>query len=303
MRDALLRDLAAVNDVEITTTYDARLETPMLVHQAIPLTVENDNWRIWGQCIEAADAVWLIAPETGGVLSQLTLVAESRHKILLGSSATAIDIASSKYATYKALLADGINIVPTYRPDAWEPTFHGQWVAKLDDGVGCEDSGYFETSEALMSWINQGRQTSHIIQPLMPGIPASISMLCKKGQAWLLSCNRQKIRRESGKFIYNGSVLNGMAQHWPAFEMLAQRVASAIPDLAGYVGVDVLVDGNEVAVLEVNPRLTTSYTGLNEALDYNPAKLVLDLLYNDGFQSADFNMPKAISRNVVEVTL
>jgi predicted ATP-grasp superfamily ATP-dependent carboligase len=44
------------------------------------------------------------------------------------------------------------------------------------------------------------------------------------------------------------------------------------------VGID-LVDTDEgPVVLEVNPRLTTSYVGLADTIGTNPAGLVLDLL-------------------------
>lgn len=303
MRDALLRDLGALQDAKVTITYDTRLPAPTCVRQAIPVSMQDDVWQIWSQCIADADAVWPIAPETGGVLLRLTELVNSSHKILLGCGAEGVKLASSKLATYLALQAADVSTVATYMLENWPKNQMTHWVAKPDDGAGCEDSAYFATSHALANWIAQGREASHVIQPFKSGIPASISMLCKQGQAWLLSCNQQKITLDSGAFIYHGSVLNGMAEHWSAFEILAQQVACAIPSLAGYVGVDILVDANQISVLEVNPRLTTSYAGLHEAIGCNPARLVLDLLYNHDFQPAAFTMPKKISRNVAEVTL
>ena len=69
-----------------------------------------------------------------------------------------------------------------------------------------------------------------------------------------------------------------------------------LPGLAGYVGMDVIVDDGRVTVLEINPRLTTSYAGLHRAIGRNPAGLVLDLLYNGCMVEAD-----KLQRNVVEV--
>jgi predicted ATP-grasp superfamily ATP-dependent carboligase len=50
-----------------------------------------------------------------------------------------------------------------------------------------------------------------------------------------------------------------------------------MPELWGYAGVDVMRCEQELRVLEVNPRLTTSYAGLRRSLGINPAALVLDL--------------------------
>ena len=297
MRDALLRDLSNLHDMEVTATHDARLPPPQHADRAIPLHHNDGVWQVWSECVLNADAVWLIAPETGGVLSGLTELVISHGKTLLGSSLEAVNLTTSKHATYQALRAAGICTVPTYQFSDWPQDSANAWVAKPDDGAGCEDSGYFESSVALLDWM-QGREATHIIQPYQQGIPASISMLCKQGQAWLLSCNRQKITLESGKFTYTGSVLNGMAEHGKNFEAIAGQVATAIPGLAGYVGVDLIVDNDQIYVLEINPRLTTSYAGLHEAVGCNPAKLVIDLFYNE-----DFRFPQEISSNIVEITL
>ena len=53
-----------------------------------------------------------------------------------------------------------------------------------------------------------------------------------------------------------------------------------------------------MTVLEINPRLTTSYVGLRRAMDCNPAQLVLDMFYN-----AAFERPLTMARNVVEISL
>jgi tyramine---L-glutamate ligase len=58
------------------------------------------------------------------------------------------------------------------------------------------------------------------------------------------------------------------------------------------------VEGEQIFVLEINPRLTTSYVGLHDAMGYNPTRLVIDLFYNE-----DFQFPQKISRNIVEITL
>lgn len=304
MRDVLLRDLfelkntAELQDVEIITTYDARLPPPQHANQVIPINHNDDVWQVWSRCTASADAVWPIAPEASGALSRLTELVSKHHKVLLGCPLEAVNITASKHATYQALRAAGICTVPTYILADWPQNSANAWVAKPDDGAACVDSGYFESAQKLLNWMQQGREATHIIQPYQQGIPASISMLCKQGQAWLLSCNRQKIRLESGKHTYTGSVLNGMAEHSPAFEAIAKSVAKAIPGLSGYVGVDVIVDNSQIYVLEINPRLTTSYAGLHQAMGRNPAKLVIDLFYNK-----DFQFPQEISRNIVEITL
>jgi tyramine---L-glutamate ligase len=75
-------------------------------------------------------------------------------------------------------------------------------------------------------------------------------------------------------------------------------VARALPGLAGYVGVDLMVGESGMTVLEINPRLTTSYVGMHAAIGDNPARMVLDLFYNHPFE-----LPVNLARNLVEIAL
>ena len=62
------------------------------------------------------------------------------------------------------------------------------------------------------------------------------------------------------------------------FLFLARQIARAVPSLWGYVGVDFVSTASGPVVLEINPRLTTSFCGLRSALGINVGRLVLDLL-------------------------
>lgn len=299
MLEVLLDDIAALAGMEILTTRDARLAPLSGAVEVIQIGQEEDVWLVWERCILEADAFWPIAPENGGVLARLSNLAEKHGKVLLGSSPHAVALTASKYQTFMALRAAGLHAVPTFRPADNSMTDAGPWVGKPDDGAGCEDTRCFFDRIRMQSWLSRnGRMQTHVVQPYMPGTAASLSMLCKDGQAWLLSCNRQLVELQGGKFRYRGSVLNDMRRHWDEFESIAQAVSKAMPGLAGYVGVDVLVDEKQAQVLEVNPRLTTSYAGLRRAIGCNPARLVVDLLYNGGFRS----LPH-IARNIVEIRL
>lgn len=279
MLQALLRDLAEIPGLELVTTLDPRVSLPSLSAMVIPCGT-GDIWARWEACIRDADAVWPLAPESGGLLERLSRLVAQHGKCLLNSSPDAVALAASKYATCRKLADAGLAVAPTFRCGEALPPQAGLWVAKPDDGVGCEMTRCGERN-ALLEWLRDtGGQETHVLQPYLPGIPASLSMLCREGQAWLLSANRQRVALREGEFFYQGSQVNGLAEDWPAFELLASRVADAMPGLAGYVGVDVLVRGGALTLLEVNPRLTSSYPGLRAATGLNAAVLVLDLLYN-----------------------
>lgn len=298
MLRSLLVDLSEVSGIVVTTSRDSRLpllDVPMETATVFP---ESDFLRCLQKCIDAVDAVWLIAPETNRVLEYLSAMVIRAGKKLLGCTPDAVAITTGKYSTSALMAERGVAVVPSFRPQELKVEA-GIWVVKPDDGAGCEDTCCFTNHADLMAWLEQSdRMRSHIVQPYLSGEPASLSMLCRNGKAWLLSCNRQLIQLNQGRFSYHGSVLNGMANCWAAFALTAQHVAQAIPGLAGYVGVDLVVTSNEIIVLEINPRLTTSYVGLRRAMNFNPARLVLDMFYNE-----DFELPLTMTRNVVEICL
>jgi len=299
MLEALLSDLAELSGIELLTTRDLRLPPLNSRAEVVGVAPEQNVGQIWADCLKQSDAFWPVAPESGGVLAQMSDLAIVENKILLNSGPSAVRLAASKLATSIKLADAGIPVVPTFRAKEWQLAGEGPWVAKPDDGIGCEDSRVFHASDAMPAWLAMGdRWQSHVVQPLITGTPASISMLCGNGDAILLSCNRQLIEMIDDQFYYHGSLLNGMQEYWSDFEAIAQAVAKAIPELAGYVGIDVLVGEGQIFVLEVNPRLTTSYAGLHRAMGSNPARLIVDLIYNGGFRP-----PPVIERNIVEVRL
>jgi len=299
MRDAVLQDLNQLLGISTLCTYDSRLPKPPHAHQAV--MAGHDVWALWKQCIAEADAVLPIAPETGNVLLALTDAIQARDKTLIGCSAEGVALASSKLATYSVLQSAGVDAVSTYETASFPAHQFERCVVKPDDGAGCSDAQVLSRDEFNEWCINH--KAGYVAQPYLEGVPASLSMLCNQGQAWLLSCNRQKVTVvSSGAFVYQGSVLNGVGECWHEFAQLAKAVAQAIPSLTGYIGVDVIIHKNGISVLEINPRLTTSYVSLHKAMGCNPAELLLDLLYNSRFSSQAFHMP-AIQRNIVDVSL
>jgi predicted ATP-grasp superfamily ATP-dependent carboligase len=114
-----------------------------------------------------------------------------------------------------------------------------------------------------------------------------------------LSCNKQHVSSDSDTFSLKGVTINGMQAYRQRFETLARKVAKMLPDASGYIGVDVIVDAinDKIYVVEINPRLTTSYVGLHEAIGHNPAKIILESITD-----ANFTMP-VLQRNVIEIAL
>src|SRR5262249_34540847 len=84
-----------------------------------------------------------------------------------------------------------------------------------------------------------------------------------------------------GRFHYLGGELP-LPEPWAHRAAdLARRALSVIKGLRGYIGVDLVlgekVDGSGDQVMEINPRLTTSYVGLRVLAQSNLAEAMLHL--------------------------
>lgn len=277
MLGAVLREIGALPSVSAISTRDPRLPAPDTGASFLVPAGGEDIWDMWGRAVEAADALWPIAPETGGALERMSRLAAAGGKRLLGSSPEAVRIAGSKRATCEVLARHGIPTVETRTAEAGLPPSRFGWVVKPDDGAGAEDSHIFEDAEAAARWLAGAESAGRVVQPFLPGEAASLSVLFREGRAFVLSCNRQDVARAGGTFRYRGFDVGAREDLRPALEEIAQKIAKALPGLFGYAGIDLMMTADGPVVLEINPRLTTSYAGLGAALERNVAGLVLDL--------------------------
>lgn len=270
--DALLADLGALPGVEVCTMTARGTRGP---GGALPDQAFGERF---AACMEAADAVWPMAPESEGLLENLSRQILRGKRILLGSAPGAVRVAGSKFKVARALAEGGVPAVPTYRPHASLPDGEGAWVVKPDDGAGCADTRLFSDRVAALAWIRTSGLQGYILQPFVAGKLGSLSLICCDGAAHLLARNQERVAVHDNRFHFLGSTVNGLLDADGALERLAQQVAAALPTLWGYVGVDIILTDHGAVVLDVNPRLTAAYAGLHASIGCNPAGLVIDLL-------------------------
>jgi tyramine---L-glutamate ligase len=273
---SLARDLAAISGVSIRIARDAAIDLGGLPPSVETITIDEplDDWP---PILRGVDAVWPIAPETDGILEDVTRLVLRSGRILLGSRLDALAIARSKAATTHHLAACNIPVVPSFPLDGPLPAATQGWVVKPDDGAGSVDTRLFAEAGALNRWAAAHEAGGWIVQPFVPGTAASLVILAQDGAAWLLTCNLQHVDCAGGMFCYRGGIVGGAEERRRAFEPLAEQIVAALPGLWGLVGVDIIDAREGPLVLEVNPRITTSYVGLADSIGDNPAALVLAL--------------------------
>jgi len=117
-----------------------------------------------------------------------------------------------------------------------------------------------------------------IAQKRVRGKAASACVISTEDKALSVSLNRQLVTlaspdKESG--YYGGVVPFEHPLERKALRT-AERVVEAFSGLKGYVGVDMILTEEEPVIMEVNPRLTVSYIGLNKAANFNPAEAIVN---------------------------
>jgi predicted ATP-grasp superfamily ATP-dependent carboligase len=293
MLNALLNNLTRLSRFDITVMLDWRIDQ-LVCETSINKVIikpEHDITEEFTRLVEQSDAVWPIAPEFDDILQTLCQTVESLGKILLTSPATAVAIAGNKLKTYELLSQHQIAAVPTRMfNDAYSP---GEWIVKPVDGVGCADS-YVVNRRQDFERI-AARKSSYIIQPHLQGAKTSLSCLFKHGRGWLVCVNLQRFEVVNGQYHLTDIVVNHHRDPG-SYRQLITKIASALPELWGYVGID-LIENTQTWVLEINPRLTTSFVGIYDALGINIVEAVLQLLHGEPIFNPACNKPIIVQAN------
>jgi predicted ATP-grasp superfamily ATP-dependent carboligase len=276
MLQALMHDVTDAGITDIVTTRDYRLEH--VEGECMVLDKHDNVWNIWGSIMQTVDAVWPIAPETDGDLLRLSELAIQCGCKLFGCMPEGVANAGSKLKTYQLLSHHHIPSIETYTVDGYVPDFDDGWILKPDDGVGGGDCRLFYDRRALEEAITVlQNQDNYVVQPYIKGNPASLSMLCYKQTGELMASNRQQFVFSDTQGHLEMITVNGLADQWSTVEPVARKIAAAIPGLAGYVGVDLILTRNGPIIVEINPRLTTAYVGLRKSIGVNPVAMIINL--------------------------
>lgn len=286
MLQTLAQELTALSCFQISILLDWRCMQFELSDniEIIPVKKNQCIYDLLPALIDRSDYVWPIAPEMDNVLYKIsTLVEERKNVQLLNSTSAAVAICSNKLSTFQTLKQHGVAVVETYQFSNNSQEFSGLCVIKPKDGAGCLNS-FLITNKHEFQQICQKIEdkSNYVIQPYLKGDTLSLSCLFKDGNAWLLCCNQQQVLVRQGQFVLHACLVNIASEIKQSYQQLINQVADIIPGLWGYVGIDIILNPyNQAIILEINPRLTTSYTGIYQSLGINVAKAVINLLVKD----------------------
>jgi len=294
MLQALLDNLSLLSNIKVELLLDWRFFGKLDTHMMNVFLIHphHDFSTQYKQLAQTCDAVWPIAPESDGILQNLCKIAEQYGCKLLTSSSSAVAITANKLTTYQILHQNHIATVPTqlFNPSMSYPD--DLWMLKPIDGVGCADSFLCSGQNGFKQL---AEQVDYIIQPHIEGKKTSLSCLFKEGKVWLLSANLQHFTIANNQYHLAAVTVN--CANTESYQSLASDIGRTFPDLWGYVGIDLIETPEQILVLEINPRLTSSFVGIRAALGLNVAELVLSLINNEPNITMPYNHAITINLN------
>jgi tyramine---L-glutamate ligase len=292
MVQAITADFCALPGAEVWTTRDQRL--PPLHPPACRVTIiagVDAERRAIEELAASADWTMLIAPETANCLAQRCDWVTAAGGRLLSPSKPVVSLTTDKHATAQWLSSRGIPVprgvlLPRspFQDDLAFPL-----VLKPLDGCGSEGL-HLVQSAAELSALNYNQPLR--CEEFIPGLAASVAVLCGPAGNYSLPAGEQCLTAD-GRFTYLGGRLPLPADLDRRARRLAESAVAMLPTPLGYIGVDLVLgdapDGSGDRIIEINPRLTTSYVGLRAASRTNLAAALLataeghapDLCFND----------------------
>ncbi len=279
MRDAVVNDLLRTGDCAVSVAAGPQASEVPAGARALRPPAGVEAAAFVADQARQHELVWVIAPESGGVLAQMRRVVGIER--WLGCDAAAIELTSSKRATLARAAEHGVTTPLAFATSAASPATR-RWVVKPDDGAGAVATRVHNTHAAARDDLDTRRQHGEaaVLEAWVAGEPLSLSMLCCEGRTELLSVNRQQLTVDAcGVLSFTGVQIDALPRDDARTGTLrgwAQMLARAIPGLRGYVGIDLVWHAQRGPVLiEVNPRVTMAYVGLSAALNRNVASAVL----------------------------
>jgi len=246
----------------------------------LPVRSPGEDLEVLERLAPQADWTVVIAPELDGLLEARLEIVVSAGGRLLGPSPELAALAADKQRLAEHLAAAGVPVaegVSTGPACPLPGDFSYPAVFKPRFGAGSQDV-WLIPDAAVARRVRGTLGRPGRLERYYPGLAASVAFLCgPAGRFPLLSC-RQRLTAD-GRFQYLGGSCPLEAAFGGRAERLAAQAVAALPSPVGYIGVDLVLgadpSGTDDRVIEINPRLTTSYVGLRAVCAVNLAEAMI----------------------------
>jgi predicted ATP-grasp superfamily ATP-dependent carboligase len=294
MLRTLISDFKAAGHY-VTTMLDsrlARLNPPLGADCVVPVFSSREAQLAICKVSASADAAYVIAPETEGVLQSLVESVEQTGAASLNCPASTIGKVVDKAFLHASLtklglpapetmvfsVADGVEEIKR----AIHDRLCFPLIFKPSNDVNCCGLSVARNESQVAGAIGKIKRESSskrfLAQEFIKGAAASVSLISTGSDALPISLNRQVVTIGAPDAIssYNGGLVPFDHPLRRRAFAVAEKIVKSFRDLRGYVGVDLVLTEEEAVAIEVNPRLTTSYIGLRRVVNFNPAEAIVN---------------------------
>ncbi len=237
---------------------------------------------LWRCAYAPCDVTIVVAPESDGVLCELEAWCQSAGIRTCSSDATFIQNSGDKWRSAQWWHCHQVPHPPTQLLSKWRApvTAHAdaeRWALKMRDGAGCESMQRLSTEEVVRLQLNHPSADRWIVQPWISGLSYSRSVIVDAaGNYHWLPIVSQCLKVDACVQYQGGCVLPESSLSSDHERSLEQAVRSLPGNARGWIGVDfILSESGQLMVIEINPRLTTSFVGLSRACHASLADLIV----------------------------
>ena len=278
MLRAVVADLSEVADTIVPM--DPRFASSLALDaaQTIQMNTDDTLWSQWVRAAQTCDAALIVAPESDGILAQAVAMLRAGGVDVIAGSGDFLRVASDKHLTAKTLTAAGVAhpIYMTLSDQRYRQELEefDRYVVKPRDGCGTQAIRTFDSFDDARAEL----EDNLILQAWMPGRAVSIAVVASATQQTYLPAVTQSLCGTTCEYAGGQGPLDDDSQR-RATALASRAIAELPPTVRGFVGLDLLLGDrpSEDCVIEINPRLTTSYVGLRRMIHGNLAARLFDL--------------------------
>ena len=306
MLRSIIADFKAIN-LEVVTLLDYRITflSEYLNADHIKEVNVGDNFiKKFKDSLKECEFCFIIAPEFSNILYDLTKIASNNNKKILSVGLEGIVLGASKIKTFDLFSTSRLLTPQTYliplKKTSLDKDFIIDKIKKLkrpiiikpEDGVGAESIFYFESEKQVNNFFQKmyfkiEPERKYILQEYIEGEDLSVSLIN-------FSKNRSQYVKSPILIGVNSQIVDFKNQNYDSeyfggctptenFAEISEVISDILKkmDLSkfnGYSGIDFIRandNKNSIHFIEINPRITTSYIGIRNVIDYNLAELIL----------------------------
>ncbi len=292
MLKTLLKDFVKAG-YQVTTVLSPSLIKFKVLKEVGNVEVVSSQGLSLKELVETHDfyASYIIAPESSGVLEEkVSLLTD--NCLSLNCSVEAIKNVRNKMNFYRKIRRGKVNTPftefiknPSDTLEAMKvlKEFNLPLVLKPVEGVGCSGIQVVKSKSQIKLALKKLKKEEIykkgvVVQEFIKGINASVSLISNGSKIIPLTLNYQflNLGGPNSSSIYKGGLtplhVNSQKE---ALENVSKTI-KLFKGLRGYVGVDLVLTKDASFIVEINPRLTTSYVGVSKVLDANTPRLIMD---------------------------